>query len=65
MYISPKGFLGGSVAKNPPPVKRCGDPPENERAPHPRIFAWEIPWMEKPGGLQFMGLQKNWIQLSD
>ena len=41
------------------------DPLEKGMAPHPSIFAWEIPWMEKPGGLQFMGLQKNWIQLSD
>ena len=22
------------------------------------VLAWEIPWTEKPGGLQFMGLQK-------
>ena len=53
------------MAKNPPPVKRCGDSLENEMALHSRIFAWRIPWMEKPGGLQFLGLQKNWIQLSD
>ena len=26
------------------------------------ILAWEIPWTEKPGGLQSMGLQKSWIQ---
>ena len=25
-------------------------------ATHPRILAWEIPWTEKPGGLQSMGL---------
>ena len=23
------------------------------------IFAWEIPWTEEPGGLQFMGSQKS------
>ena len=28
------------------------------------VFAWEIPWMEKPGGLQPMGLQ-SCIQLSN
>ena len=28
------------------------------------ILAWEIPWIEEPGGLQSMGLQKNWTQLS-
>ena len=22
------------------------------------ILAWEIPWSEEPGGLQFMGLQR-------
>ena len=29
------------------------------------IFAWEIPWTEEPGGLQLMGLQKSWTQLSN
>ena len=29
------------------------------------ILAWKIPWTEKPDRLQSMGLQKNWIQLSD
>ena len=29
------------------------------------ILAWEIPWTEEPGGLQSMGLQKNWTQLSN
>ena len=24
-----------------------------------RILAWEIPWTEEPGGLQFMGSQKS------
>ena len=27
-------------------------------ATHSSILAWEIPWTEKPGGLQSMGLQK-------
>ena len=26
-------------------------PLEEERATHFRIFAWQIPWAEKPGGL--------------
>ena len=38
---------------------------EKEMATHSSILAWEIPWVEDPGGLQSMGLQKNWIQLSD
>ena len=27
-------------------------------ATHSSIFAWEMPWTEKPGGLQSMGLQR-------
>ena len=26
-------------------------------ATHSSVFAWEIPWMEEPGGPQSMGLQ--------
>ena len=40
------------------------DPLEKERAIHSCILAWEIPWMEEPGGLQSMGLQKGETQLS-
>ena len=36
-----------------------------EMATHFSILAWEIPLTEEPGGLQYMGSQKNWIQLSD
>ena len=35
------------------------DPLEKEMATRPSIIAWEIPWTEKPGGLQSMGLQKS------
>ena len=31
---------------------------EKEMASHSSILAWKIPWMEEPGGLQSMGLQK-------
>ena len=34
------------------------DPLEKEMATHSCILAWEIPWTEEPGGLQFMGLQR-------
>ena len=34
------------------------DPLEKEMATHPSILAWRIPWMEKPGGLQYMGSQR-------
>ena len=27
-------------------------------APHSSTLAWKIPWMEEPGGLQSMGLQR-------
>ena len=31
---------------------------EKEIATHSSILAWKIPWTEKPGGLQSMGLQR-------
>ena len=27
-------------------------------AAHSSILAWEIPWTEEPGGLQFMGSKR-------
>ena len=35
------------------------DPLEKEMATHSSSLAWEIPWTEKPGELQFMGFQKQ------
>ena len=34
------------------------DPLEEEMATHSIILAWEIPWSEKPGGLQSTGSQR-------
>ena len=34
------------------------DPLEEEMATHFNMLAWRIPWTEKPGGLQSMGLQR-------
>ena len=34
------------------------DPLEMEMATHSSILAWRIPWSEKPGRLQSMGLQR-------
>ena len=34
------------------------DPLEKEMATHTSILAWKIPWMEEPGRLQSMGLQR-------
>ena len=63
------------VVKNPPAnAEHTGraasipgqeDPLEKEMAPHSSILACEIPWMEEPGRLEYMGLQKNWTRLSD
>ena len=38
---------------------------EKEMETHSSILAWEIPWTEEPGGLQSMGSQRSWTQLSD
>ena len=59
------GFPGGSDSKESPAmwetwVGSLGweDPLEEGMATHTSILAWGIPWTEKPGGLQFMGLQR-------
>ena len=33
------------------------DPLEKEMATYSSMLAWRIPWVEEPGGLQFMGSQ--------
>ena len=43
---------------------RREDSLEKEMATHSGTLAWEIPWMEEPGGLQSMGSQ-SWTRLSD
>ena len=55
----------GSDRKGPPAmwetcVQSLGweDPLEEGMATHSSIFASGIPWMEEPGGLQSMGLQR-------
>ena len=40
------------------------DPLEEEMATHPSTLAWKIPWTEEPEGLQSVGSQKSWIELS-
>ena len=32
---------------------------EKEMATHSNILAWKIPWMEEPGRLQSIGLQRD------
>ena len=40
------------------------DPLEEGMEAHSSILAWRIPWTEKPGGLQSIGLQRVEKQLS-
>ena len=58
------GFPGGASGKEPACQGRrckrsgfnlCEDPLEEEMATHSSILAWEIPWTEEPGRLQFIG----------
>ena len=56
-------FPGGFVVKNTPALQEMWvwplsqeDPLEKEMATHSNVLAWEIPWTEEPGGLQFMAL---------
>ena len=50
-------WLGGKEGdvRDPGSILGQEDPLEKEMATHSSIFAWEIPWMEEPGGLQCMG----------
>ena len=50
--------------KNLPAMQKTGgldlilgqqDPLEKEMATHSSILAWRIPWIEEPGGIQYMG----------
>ena len=38
---------------------------EKVMAHHSSTLAWKIPWMEEPGRLQSMGLEKSQTRLSD
>ena len=71
--VEQQGFPGGSAEKNLP--ANAGDTGlipesgkrslEKEMGTLSSILAWEISWTEEPGGLQSMGLEKSWVQLSD
>jgi len=59
------GFSGGTVVKNlPANAGDAGSIPGSGRSPgkgmamHSSVFAWKIPWTEKPGRLLSMRLQK-------
>ena len=57
------------MVKNPPGNARDAgsmdqeDSLEEDMTTHSSILAWKIPWIEEPGGLQFMGSQ-SWTRLS-
>ena len=59
----PGGISGEETACHAGSYKRLGFdlcvgkiPLEEGMATHPSILAWRIPWTEKPGGLQSVGL---------
>ena len=62
LFGAPRASLMAQRVKHLPAmwVRSLGgeDPLEKEMATHSSILAWEIPWTEKPGGLQSMGLQR-------
>ena len=58
--------VGSVVVKNSPAnagdagsIPAQEDPLKKEMAIHSSILAWEIPWTEKPGGLQSLRSQNN------
>ena len=60
------------TVKNPPAVQETQvwslgqeDPLEKEMAAHSCILGWRIPWTEKPGKLQSLGVSKDQMWLSD
>ena len=65
MYIYSWPSLVAQLIKNLPAMQETQvgslgweDPLEKEMATDSSILAWRIPWMEKPDGLQSMGLQR-------
>ena len=62
------GFPSGTVIKNVPAnagdardeglIPGLGRSPGEEIATHSSILAWKIPWIEEPGRLLPMGLQR-------
>ena len=54
------GDLGSTLRQEKPVEKRI--------TTHTNILAWRIPWTERSGSLQFMGLQESdmteWLTLS-
>ena len=60
-----RALLVAQLVKNPPAMQKTlvpflgqADPLEKDTATHSSILAWEVPWTEELGRLQFMGLQR-------
>ena len=58
-------FLVAQMIKNLPTIQETGvqflgweDPLEKGMATHSSILAWRIPWIEEPGELPSMGLER-------
>ena len=67
-----RSFPGGSAVRIRLPIQETQvqslsqeDPLEEEMATHSSILAWEIPWMEEPGGYSLWGSQKSQTQFSE
>ena len=63
--LSERASLVARIVKNPPAMQETWvwslgweNPLEKEMATHSSILVWEIPWIEKPGGLPSMGSQR-------
>ena len=67
-FVLHLGFPDGSVVKNPPAnagdtgdkssIPGLGRSPGKEIATHSSILTWKISWVEEPGRLQSMRLQR-------
>ena len=65
-FVVNRIFLVAQTVKNLLALKETwvwflgwGDPLKKGVATHSSILTWRIPWAEKPGGLQSMGLQSQ------
>ena len=56
VLVIARASLVAQMVKNLPAMGR-EDSLEKEMATHSSILAWEIPWTEKPGSLQSMGVK--------
>ena len=56
MVKNPPANAGG--ARDVGLIAGSEDPLEKEMATHCSILVWKIPWMEQPGRLLSMGLQR-------